>query len=73
MSKPFVDPQNKPDLLRQINDIAAKYAIRAATVGGMILVLLDFFGGPQPGAFLLSGCTLLGSAVIATAIKGRPA
>jgi hypothetical protein len=72
MSMPFVDPQNKPDLLRQINDVAARYAIRAATIGGAALVLLDVLNG-HPGAFLLSGCTLLGSAVIATAIKGRPA
>jgi hypothetical protein len=57
---------------RRACEIAAKNAIQGATVGGGALALLDVFGGPHPGAFLLAGCTLLGPVLIATAIKGRP-
>ncbi len=72
MSLPVVDP-NERGLLRRINMVSANYAIRAATIGGAALVLLNVFGGLRPGAFLLAGCTLLGSAVIASAHhKARP-
>ena len=64
-----VDP-NEPNLFQRFNEAAAKHSIRAATLGGTGLVVLDVLSG-QAGALLLGGCTLLGSAVIATAIKGR--
>ena len=50
----------------------AKYSTRAAVVGGVLLVVLDIFVGPNGGGFLIGGCILLGAAVIATALSKSP-
>jgi hypothetical protein len=43
----------------------AKYSIPAAAVFGVTLIVLDAMGR-HPGAMLIGGCILLGSALIAS-------
>lgn len=44
------------------------YAIRAAAVGGAILVVLDMMDNRSPHTTLIAGCILLGSSLIAAAV-----
>jgi hypothetical protein len=41
-----------------------RHSITAATIAGVLLVVLDIFNG-TPGGFLVSGCILLGAALVA--------
>jgi hypothetical protein len=41
-----------------------RHSISAATVAGVFLVVLDILNG-TPGGFLVSGCILLGAALVA--------
>lgn len=44
------------------------HLIKTAAVGGAILVLLDIMGNGREHSFLVAGCILLGSSLIAAAI-----